>query len=146
MFGFIFGTACLVGLYWVVRRHRGPWAFGRRAVLRSVFERLDTTPGQEKVIRDAVDDFLKTAAGARESAREWRKEIASAVRKDYFDETLLGELFARQDDVIETLRKEVVGTLGRVHATLDEAQRERLGDLLEKGAGGGFRPRHRACA
>lgn len=145
MFGILFGTACLVGLWWVVKRGGG-WGVGRRVALRRVFERLDATPGQEKVIREAVDDLVNAARAAGKDARGWREDLAAAVRKDYFDETLLGELFAKQDGTIETLRKEIVGSLGRVHSVLDDRQRDRLGDVLEQGWGRGFRGHYRACA
>ncbi len=97
MFGFLIGTACLIGLIKVARHGGGygcgsrygscssgyergcgggggyqdegggPWGrhggqgrhggFGPRIFLRAAFERLDTTPGQEKVILQAVDEL-----------------------------------------------------------------------------------------
>ncbi len=75
MFGFVFGTACLVGLAFVVgrgrRRHWGRHfggPFGRGA-LYGALERLETTPGQEKVITQAVSDVKETAWRARSIAR-----------------------------------------------------------------------------
>jgi len=69
MFGFIVGAACLFGLVRVLRHarhghfgHHGPFGrfrggFGPRMMLRGLFERLDTTPGQEKVIAAAIAGF-----------------------------------------------------------------------------------------
>jgi len=67
MFGFLFGAACLLGFDGdgLARGHhhhghcgssgRGRGRYGARALffLNHLLDRLDTTPGQEKVIRDA---------------------------------------------------------------------------------------------
>ena len=93
MSGFIIGLVCLWGLSRVLRgRHGcGPgwrgrgwhgrgwrgrgWSGGGRAgrywMLRRVFEKLDTTPGQEREIREAVDE-VATVAEARFAARAGR--------------------------------------------------------------------------
>ncbi|HEY3496143.1 MAG TPA: hypothetical protein VGK73_15700, partial [Polyangiaceae bacterium] len=60
MFGFLFGSICLIGLFVVISRSRRWHGFGRhrhgyrhgfgpRAALHGLLERLDTGPGQEKV-------------------------------------------------------------------------------------------------
>src|SRR5689334_19084192 len=98
MFGIIFGTACLIGLFKVARagrcggygyagygghefgggcgggwgrrmhggwhghhHHRGGgWGrMGSRGPLRYVFARLQTTPGQEKVISEEVEHVMQ---------------------------------------------------------------------------------------
>lgn len=150
MFGFFVGTACLVGLFYVLRGHRGchggRWGGSRcggdrhwsgrggpRGVLRFLFEALDTSPGQEKEIRNAADELFEQAHSMRSEVREWRADVAKAMRGDYFDETTMGELFARQDDGLDKLRRSVVGALARVHAVLDENQRKRLAELIERG-------------
>jgi hypothetical protein len=148
MFGFFMGTACLVGLFYVLRGGRGGchgggrWGgggrhWGRRGgpggVLRFLFEALDTSPGQEKEIRSAADEFFDQARSMRRDVREWRADVAKAVSGEFFDETTMGELFARQDDGLDKLRRSVVGGLARVHAVLDENQRKRLAELVERG-------------
>lgn len=136
MLGFLFGTACLVGLFMVLRRGgwgRGSLRGGRRFLLRRVFERLDTTPGQERVIRDAVDDFFESTAALKSEAKRTRDDVATAMRGDALDETLFGEAFSRQDDGIQDVRKELVGMLARVHDALDDKQRRRLADMIEDG-------------
>ncbi|AKT39414.1 Spy/CpxP family protein refolding chaperone [Chondromyces crocatus] len=169
MVGFLIGTACLVGLFSMLRRGgwegrcggRGwggdwqgrfggpwdgeggpPWSRGggggfqgrRRRMLGFLFERLDTTAGQEKVITAALDDLRSTAEAHRGELRRTRADVAAATRSPSFDETRLGELFARHDDALTTMRKELVGALAKIHAVLDDRQRERLADLLESGS------------
>lgn len=202
MFGFILGTACLIGLVKVLRRgaygyggcgyggyggsygcggpgftrggywggrggpwgghggrwggHGGPWGggpfrgrgepegdvqgrwegrgFGREGFfLRMLFEQLDATPGQEKVIAAAMREVREEASKSRDELRKTRADIAKAMRGGSFDEVLFGELFARHDAVMEAMRKAAMGALGKVHEALDEKQRERLAELIERG-------------
>jgi len=154
MFGFIFGTACLVGLFYVVRggrcggrrwrghdswhdgereSHSGRWGFGRRAVMRWLFERLDTTPGQERVIRDAVEGFIDQAMGARREVDSSRADVARAMRGDSFDAESMGEAWGKHDDALSDLRKASIESLAKVHEVLDDRQRARLAELIEAG-------------
>ena len=73
--------------------HRGGWAWRRGGFfLRGLFEQLDTTPGQEKAIMEAVDEMRKTAFQHREELKKSRADIAKAMRSPSFDETVMGEL------------------------------------------------------
>jgi hypothetical protein len=162
MFGFILGTACLIGLFWVVKggrrfghgghwgsgrhcgrrdewhddvhgNHPGRWGFGRRAMMRWLFERLDTTPGQERVIRDAVENFVDSAIGARREFESSRADVARAMRSESFDAESMGEAFGKHDNVLSDLRKSAVEQLAKVHEVLDDKQRARLAELIEAG-------------
>lgn len=108
MLGFLFGSACLAGLVAALyrggphggrcaHRHGGrPWD-GASWVLRRVFERLDTSPGQEKVMRQAVDDVRDEARALRDEATRTRADVARAVGAEVYDEAALREAFARHD-------------------------------------------------
>ena len=120
----------------------GPWGggprwmhgrFGAGFFVRALAERLDATPAQEKVIRDATDEFRETASKLRGEGRKTRDEIASTFRKGHFDEVLFGEVFARHDRAIEEVRKAFIGMGARIHDALDERQREQLAELIEQG-------------
>lgn len=150
MFGFFIGTACLLGLFAVARwgRHghggracRGRHGPGGRYWLHHVLDRLDTTPGQEKAIRGAVDEFSEEAQGLRREARSTRSEIANALRGSEVDEALLAQVFGKHDALLTRLRAAWLRTTHQVHATLDDRQRAKLADLLESGPFGyaGFR-------
>ncbi len=158
MFGFLFGTACLAGLIYTVRggRHwhhpshrRGAWS--RRGRLRWLFERLDTSPGQEKVLLKATDDVLEAFAKARDELGPTRAAVGTALRGEHFDGAALRELFARHDVATDNLRRAVQGALAQVHEALDPRQRRELADLLEHapthghGWHGGPRGWHRRC-
>jgi hypothetical protein len=145
MFGFIFGTACLIGLYAVARRGRhhyghagchGRRGYGARFLFRRVLDRLDTTPGQEKVIRSAVNELEEEAWGLRREARATRAEIADALRGAELDQGALDRVFAKHDELIEKLRASFVRTADRVHGTLDERQRKQLAQMIDAGPWG----------
>jgi Heavy-metal resistance len=107
--------------------------FGRGFALRALAEQLDATPAQEKVIRDATDDFRETIGKLKGEGRKTRDDVAGSFRKSNFDEVFFGELFARHDRSIEEVRKAFVGMGARIHEALDERQRARLADLIEAG-------------
>ncbi|WNZ60075.1 periplasmic heavy metal sensor [Myxococcus sp. MxC21-1] len=155
MFGFVFGTACLAGLIYTVRggrhgyRRGGRWS--SRGRLRWLFERLDTSPGQEKVLLKAADDVMEAFAKVRDEAGPSRTALGAALRGEHFDGAALRELFARHDVAIDNVRRTVQGALAQVHEALDPRQRRELADLLEHGFGsaygwhGGHGGWHRRC-
>ena len=148
MSGFIIGLVCLWALLRVVRGRRGcgpmwrghgwrgrGWRGrgGRYWMLRRLFERLDTTPGQEKEIRSAVDEVAEVAESLAGELRDSRGAVADAFRADAFDMDTMADLMTRHDDKLDSLRKAAVGALARVHETLDAEQRKRLASWLGRG-------------
>lgn len=134
MFGFIFGTVCLVLLIKVLshggwHRHR----FGRGWLLRRLFRRLDTTPGQEKVISRAVEDLEEAAQGLREELRRSRAEVGRSLRGEHFDGAAVREAFGRQEAAVEGVRRAVTAGLQAIHEALRPEQRAELAELLEHG-------------
>jgi hypothetical protein len=156
MFGFVFGTACLIGLVVVIargrrgryfgRRHYGH-GFGPRGALQGLLEQLDTGPGQEKVIVGAVEQFVDQARDSGRELRATRKDIAEAVRGERIDETRLTEVFGRHDAALDKLRAAGIDALRKVHEALDERQRKVLGDLVDSGHWGyrGFYAHGHGC-
>jgi Spy/CpxP family protein refolding chaperone len=152
MFGFFIGAACLVGLAAMARRghryhhyyghggchHGGGFGrrFGGRFFFHRILDRLDTTPGQEKVIREAVHDLKEEAWNLRREVRGTRSELADALRAPELDKAVIDRVFAKHDEVIEKLRASLVTTADKVHGTLDERQRKQLADMLESGPWG----------
>ena len=140
MFGFVFGTACLVGLLWVLKggRHgcRGGGRRGWRGAgishgLSFLFRRLDTTPGQEKVIRSAAQDVMKQTRELRESLSSSRADVARALRDEPLDPETLVDALGRHEDALAELKRTLAGSLAQVHEVLDAGQRDRLADLIE---------------
>jgi uncharacterized membrane protein len=120
--------------------HRGgwggpPWARGpgKSFWLRALFAKLDTTPGQEREIRSAIEDFQREARGAKDGFKGAREKLAEAFGASELDEALLVEARAAAEDVTGKVKDAFAATLRRIHAVLDPKQRERLAELLAKG-------------
>jgi hypothetical protein len=107
-------------------------------VLRYLSDRLDATPAQERTMAAAFEEFRDELKGLREEASASRRDVAAALRKASFDEVLLGELYARHDTALEKVRKAFVGMMARIHDALEEPQRERLAQIIERGPAGFF--------
>lgn len=106
---------------------RNPWW------LRGVFLRLDTSPGQEKVIREVLGEMRDEGRSLREELRKARVDVATVLRSDSVDATAMGEAFGRHDDALDRMRKGLVGALAKLHEALDERQRRLLAQWLESG-------------
>jgi hypothetical protein len=146
MIGFLIGTVCLIGLFKVIGGHRGChhgrhrlggrryWAGGgERMAVRWLFERLDTTHGQEKVILEAIDELRGPWGSAREELRSAFGDLGRAVRGAEFDHGGVAETWVRQDRALEQVRLALTTSLARIHEALDERQRRILADLIERG-------------
>jgi Spy/CpxP family protein refolding chaperone len=147
MFGFVLGTACLAGLLYTLRggrrwHHRhGPGGWRRR--MRWLFERLDTSPSQEKLFVQAADELTEAFEKLRDEYGPTRAAIARTLRGESFDTAGLRELDARHDALVEDLRRRLRTSLSRLHEALEPRQRRELADLLEHGWGYGHR--HDSC-
>lgn len=148
MFGFFFGTACLAGLIFTLRRARwhhyahhhgrgGRWSW--RGKMRWLFERLDTSPGQEKVFVKAADELTESFEKMKDELSATRAAIARALRGEQLDANVLRELHEKHDALLANLRETLRTSLSQVHEALDPRQRRELADLIEHGWGYGYR-------
>ena len=156
MLGFLVGAACLVALARTLRGGRwahagagGPWGRrwggwrhegwsgsghpGGRGPLRWLFERMDTSPGQERVIAEAADTLRGTMDGWRDDLQRFRSDVGRSLRGEVFDAAALEEAFARVEARMASLRETLRGQASRVHEALDPRQRAELADLLASG-------------
>jgi Spy/CpxP family protein refolding chaperone len=128
--------------------YRRGWGGGRRGWgrgsgpggsfwLRALFSRLDTTPGQEREIRAAIEDFTTNARSAKEGLKASREHVARAIAGESFDESALGDASSRVDTAATQVKDAFAGALKRIHAALDPKQRERLSELIANGPGFG---------
>jgi uncharacterized membrane protein len=121
--------------------HGGPGGWRGRWMTRWLFQRLGTSPGQEKVILEAVDDVTAEGDKLRDEFRKGRSDLARAVRGPTFDEGAVKEAQARQDDLLKSLREKLSTQLAQVFEALDERQRRELAEVIEYGLGRGGRQR-----
>ena len=152
MLGFIIATVGVVAAVKVLRRRyggglchgaygygggpqgggwRGVRGFGPRWWLRSMFQRLDTSPGQEKAIVGAIDELRANRAAVREELRQTRGDLARAIAGGVVDDAALEETFARHDRSLAQLRVSFVEALKKTTEALDEPQRRRLAEVIE---------------
>lgn len=144
MFGFVIGALSLLGFIKVWRwngehrRHGSP----RQWMLRRLFERLDTSPGQEKVISDATAELERTARELKEALKGSRQSLAKLMGADHFDHAALSADFEAQQKALEEVKKSLRTGLAAIHEVLLPEQRRRLATLIEEGPRG-MHGRHR---
>jgi Spy/CpxP family protein refolding chaperone len=171
MFGLIVGTLCLFALMATLRARRyahygslGYWRHGyayagcahhdaspyygghrdrRRLAMRWLFERLDTTPGQEKAIVKSLETCREHLASGRGELGDARKDLAQALGGDVLDQSALAAAVGRVDTLVERAGVEFSTALSEVHAALDGKQRKQLAELIAEFPTHGFR--HGRC-
>ena len=154
MFGFIVGTACLIGLIKVARGGCGGgygghwghgWGRGFRGgrwggpgswMLRGLSYRINATPGQEKVIGEAFENIRNAFSKIHEEKEKARKDVAAAFKGEQFDHEPMKAAFTRHDAIMEELQRTILVELSKVHEALNPEQRKQVGDLFENGFGG----------
>ncbi len=106
---------------------RGRGFFG----LRSLFARLQTTPGQEKAIKAALKELRAKGRAVKDDARGMRTDLAGALRGESLDAETLGTVASRASGAVDALRDAAIGAVLKVHDALDERQRGILADMIE---------------
>jgi heavy-metal resistance protein len=155
MFGFIFGTACLIGLVKVARRGgcggyyggHGHWGRGFRGgygggpqswMLRGLSYRIGATPGQEKVIAEAFENIRNAFSKIHDEKDKARRDVATAFKQETFDHGPMKDAFTRADGILEEIQRSILVELSKVHEALNPEQRKQVADLLENGFSGGW--------
>jgi uncharacterized membrane protein len=170
MFGFVFGTLCLIGFTRVAFGHRfchrgfqrrfgyhgcgeygypagghcggpgfsthGPWGhgpWGRERALYFAFERLNTSPGQEKAIRSALQDLRESLSSLRPSVQSLRQDIASGFKEESFTAAQAENILHSRDPELGQARAAIALTISRVHEALDPDQRARVARWAAEG-------------
>lgn len=148
MIGIFFGILCLVALVTVWRGRHGRGCFGgswghhrfgrgrrggrgRHLGLYRLFEDLDTSPGQEKAIRSAVDELRHSLGELRPRFLEARQSVATALSNDTFDAAGLEQAFEAPLADVARSRGAWVIAFGKIHEALDADQRRRLARFVE---------------
>jgi hypothetical protein len=123
--------------------HEGRFGDGHEfGWLNHLTRRIDATPEQSEVIRKEAEEVFAALRELRSEGLDSRDEIARILREQSFDEERLGEMFARHDDRLRTVRLRLAGALAKIHQVLNERQREQLARFLG-GGWGGFRSPYR---
>ncbi len=126
MFGFILAAGCLIGLVAINKKRR----FTRFAMYRA-FRKLETTPGQEQVIRSALLRVKEAGFNFAREGKKTRPELAELFLAEDLDEERVKEWFSARQQALEDLKPIVTGALKEIHSVLDPAQRKTLKRLIE---------------
>ena len=147
MIGFIVGIGSLVGLAALRKRgcgyggsHAGPWRHqGRHArPLWRLFAHLDATPGQERLIRERVEELWDRVHELQSAGRRAGDDLGTAMRAESLDAAGADEILARHDGALVELRKQLAASIAEIHEVLDPRQRERLARFISaRGLGRG---------
>jgi len=121
--------------------HGGRWGgrFGRRFWLRPLLLKLDATPGQEKELGAAFDEFEKRAREAKALFESSRQAAARAMESEVFDDVAMGEAQVKAHEASTQIKDAFEVTLRRIHSVLDNEQRRRLAKLVARGSRGWWR-------
>lgn len=148
MFGIFFGILCLVAFVavWRGRFRRGchgGYGYGRRFGrggrfmrggyfgLYRLFEELDTSPGQEKAIRSALDELRQSLMALRPRLKETRHSVAAAFANDAFDADAVSRALDAPLEDVSQGRGALVSAVAKIHEALDSDQRRRLARFVE---------------
>ncbi len=129
MLGFIVGTVCLIAFIGVYKRgfhHHGlsHWRFLRK---------LDTSPAQERVIRNAFGSVFRELKAFATDSHASRRQLADLLRAPDFDRQGVSDWFADREAELRSLRDRAVDALAEMHEVLDDEQRETLAKMVERG-------------
>ena len=102
-------------------------------LLRGLFERLQTTPGQERVIAEALKELRAAFKTSTDEKAKGAKQVAEALRGDDFKVENMAEAFAHLENSTEAIRDATFSALAKIHEALDERQRKQLADLVGRG-------------
>ena len=121
--------------HWHGRWSGGGFGTGRHPFLRMLFRRLDTTPGQEREIRTALEELRAVARSSRHATWSAREGLGRAVSGEAFDAGAFDEVTAAAFAEAQRVKEAMQRALEKVHGVLDESQRKTLGELLARGRG-----------
>jgi len=156
MFGFLFGTICLILLVKVIfgGRHRRSRGYGGKCgsahfdgggfkrkgrrggrgfvgAAKEVFKRrLDLDEDQSDIVDHAFRDLKEAGGELKDVVKESRKDLVDAFSGDKVDDAALAAVFALHDDELATARKNIISALKQIHAVLDPEQREAAAEWL----------------
>lgn len=111
----------------------GGYDDGGPMMLRGLFSSLGTTPGQERVVVDALRELKGAVKKAAEERAKSAKQVAEALRGDDFKTEHMGEAFVHLDAGAEAVRDAGFSALAKIHAVLDQGQRRILADVIARG-------------
>ena len=111
----------------------GGGPFGVRRPLRFLANKLELSETQVEELARILNELKTERAQGEVDHQRTIAAFADAIEGAAFDETRAAEGGQKRVESAERLRAAVLRALGRIHATLDEAQRKKLSYLIRTG-------------
>ena len=111
----------------------GAGAFGVRRPLRFLAYKLDLDEDQVTELARILGDLKTERAQAEVDSRRATAALADAIAAEQFDDQRAAAAGSIRITTAEHLRDAVIKALGRIHALLEPAQRQRLAYLIRTG-------------
>jgi hypothetical protein len=100
--------------------------------MRRLFRELDASPAQERAILAELEALEQRARGAAANLHGGKAELSAAIVGPELDEASLAAATARFDAATADVRDAGLGALRAIHALLDDGQRRRLAELMDR--------------
>lgn len=113
--------------------HHDHYGWRRRGLFMAL-RHIDASPAQERAIIAEVDRLREKLWQARRNVKDTRGDLAAAVRGSSLDDAALGAVLGRVDGATAEIRAAMLEAIRNIHALLDDVQRAKLADILERGA------------
>jgi len=122
MFGFVIAGVSLAGLIYLGLRRRHYGGYGAYWA----FRRLDTSPGQEKVIRTALSEARDVFRDFRASNRSAKEELVPLIEAENLDEQAVNSWLGARQRSFEELKPRLLQIAKTIHDVLDPEQRRKV--------------------
>lgn len=108
--------------------------YGRNPLHR-LFMRLDTSPSQEQVIREAVDSVRGQGRALADGLHVLRTDLSRSVEGEVFSPEAFDAILTSRDEELNGMRAAIRDAFAKVHEALTPAQRRELAALLASRGG-----------
>jgi len=126
MFGFVIAGVSLAGLVYLAARRRRYGGYGAYWA----FRRLDTSPGQEKVIRTAFSEARDLMREYRKNNRGAKEELGPILEAEQLDERAIDSWLDQRRRSLEELKPQLVAIAKKIHDVLDPEQRKKVAHFV----------------
>jgi len=129
MFGFVIAGVSLAGLVYLAARRRRYGGYGGYWV----FRKLDTSPGQEKVIRTALSEARDVLRDFRKSNQGAKQDLGPILEAESLDEHAVSSWIGERQRSFEELKPRLLEIAKRIHDVLDPEQRRKVARFVAHG-------------
>lgn len=109
---------------------KGAKMFAMKRPLRFLVHKLELDDDQSMIVADAMNDFRIERAQFEVDRSRAKKTLMDALKKETFDDDQANDAIEAAASATKALQTAFTASLKRIHAVLDEGQRQKLAVLL----------------